>query len=71
LSQPAVTPPKPLYAVGQVVKVKLPSWANWLEGKISRIVEGVGTNLRVLITEPCFFQSSEVSVFSSEVIAPI
>jgi hypothetical protein len=71
LSQPAATPPKPLYAVGQVVKVKLPSWANWLEGKISRIVEGAGTNLRVLITEPCFFQSSEVSVFSSQVITPI
>ena len=28
LSQPAATSPKPLYAVGQVVKVKLPSWAN-------------------------------------------
>jgi hypothetical protein len=71
LSQPAATPPQPLYAVGQVVKVKLSSWADWLEGKISRIVEGVGTNLRVVITQKHFFQSSEVSVFSSsEVIVP-
>jgi hypothetical protein len=71
LYEAAATPPQPLYAVGQVVKVKLSSWADWLEGKISRIVEGVGTNLRVVITQKHFFQSSEVSVFSSsEVIVP-
>jgi hypothetical protein len=72
LSQPAATPSQAaVYTVGQTVKVKLSSWADWLEGKISQIIEGAGTNLRVLITEPCFFQSSEVSVFSPQAITRI
>jgi hypothetical protein len=72
LSNPAVMPSEAgAYTVGQSVKVKLAGWANWLEGKISRILEGAGVNIRVVITEPSFFQSHEVCVFSSEVIAPI
>ena len=71
LSNPAVMPSEAgAYTVGQAVKVKLAGWANWLEGKISRILEGAGVNIRVVITQESFFQSEEVGVFDSAVIAP-
>ena len=66
----AVSSKAAAYTLGQPVKVKLAGWANWLDGKISQIFEGVGVNLRVLITQECFLQSEEVGVFDSAVIAP-
>jgi hypothetical protein len=60
-----------VYSLGQPVKVRLEGWVNWLEGKISRIVEGAKANMRVLITQPGYWQSKEVGVFSLEVIVPV
>jgi hypothetical protein len=59
------------YSLGQPVKVRLEGWVNWLEGKISRILEGVKANMRVSITQPGYWQSKEVGVFSWEVIVPV